>query len=818
MNILYKNTYSGNISYYNLNDINNTIYNNAYNNIQENISNIQYRNTNRYNNAYNNNNYYSNSYIISSDIINNISPNKEIIYDSQLNNFNDIINNNYIKSNIYSSYTNIDNNICFPNNSISDNNIYINKNNNYDNNNNENNINLNEINNNSKYTRSKTQNNLQTSSLLRLENEKIEINQAMINLVLSNTIEKYFVLKDFLKLKNERDIITYFYSKEKICFEWLNKNFLYETNQKNFFNNLFLKKIEYIYLNLEKFSNIRKKIKEKINKILEEIEINKNNNLENLYKKYFNLNYLPKFLSKEIETKFENLKFLEKYKKDCEQMKNLYELNQMINYYFRFIKGEYNIFNIANYNEDLFMILLYSNLKDIYKSQKIKKIFLDNYVNIAQFFCYGKIDKIKFNEMIDKNNFNENDTLNLHFYNLKKIQNFQIYLYIITLYFYLIMNIMKDTSDNYNAGSFLNIENIIVDINLNNPIMSRILRNIINNFIKYIPISQLDSNIYQYLINLLNIYIFNEDNKKSGEKNKIYQISDIFYIISKSSLPDIQPLKVQSILLRLTKVESSNLSIFKFLSKIKELFLEVENQESEISKISLSPLNLKRISNIITIFISGFGSEGENIYSWKNFINFESNFSNFYFFKWPSGNFAEMISIIPFSEQFVLEIPQKFINNKLKGKLVGKVLGLFLASNEDFKKCQINLVGFSLGCHVIKYCVKEISKIRGVRNMINNILFMGGATTISDKKNWKNILKNVVGGRIINCYSKHDFVLAKLFKLCVNHTAIGTKPLIIKDENNNCNIIENYDFSDLKLGHLDYRKNFGKILKRINFY
>ena len=71
---------------------------------------------------------------------------------------------------------------------------------------------------------------------------------------------------------------------------------------------------------------------------------------------------------------------------------------------------------------------------------------------------------------------------------------------------------------------------------------------------------------------------------------------------------------------------------------------------------------------------------------------------------------------------------------------------------------------------------------------------------------------------MIVSYSKHDFVLAKLFKLCVNHTAIGTKPLIIKDENNNYNIIENYDFSDLKLGHLDYRKNFGKILKRINFY
>ena len=41
---------------------------------------------------------------------------------------------------------------------------------------------------------------------------------------------------------------------------------------------------------------------------------------------------------------------------------------------------------------------------------------------------------------------------------------------------------------------------------------------------------------------------------------------------------------------------------------------------------------------------------------------------------------------------------------------------------------------------------------------------------------------------------------------------------LVTDENNKFNMVENYDFSDLELGHLDYRKNFGKILKRINFY
>jgi hypothetical protein len=314
-----------------------------------------------------------------------------------------------------------------------------------------------------------------------------------------------------------------------------------------------------------------------------------------------------------------------------------------------------------------------------------------------------------------------------------------------------------------------------------------------------------------------------EDNKHNNERNHTYNISEIQYIVNKSLLPDVKNENIASILTKINNIESSNIEPpkLKLLSKIKKLFIDDEEHEKEIDKINLSPLNLKIISNTITILISGFGSEPDNIYSWRHFIDYESKFSSFYFYKWPSGDFGEMISLfslIPFSNKFILELPQKFINYKLKAKLVGKILGLFLASNDEFKKFQINLVGFSLGCHVIKCCLKEMSKIKGVRNMINNVLFLAGATTIKDNQNWKKIVQTVVGGRVINVYSSHDLVLSKLFKFCVDNTAIGTKELIIKDENNLNNIIENYDVSDLKLGHLDYRKNFSKILKKINFY
>ena len=74
----------------------------------------------------------------------------------------------------------------------------------------------------------------------------------------------------------------------------------------------------------------------------------------------------------------------------------------------------------------------------------------------------------------------------------------------------------------------------------------------------------------------------------------------------------------------------------------------------------------------------------------------------------------------------------------------------------------------------------------------------------------------MVGGRVINCYSKKDDILSKLYCKCVGKDHIGRKELEIKDGKTGSNIIENYDFSDLELGHLDYRKHFHIILKRIN--
>lgn len=654
----------------------------------------------------------------------------------------------------------------------------------------------------------------------------IKIDNEMINLVLSNTVEKYFVLKDFLELRNEKDILNYFYLKEEKCLEWLDTKFPNNDKNKQFFINLITNSIQQIYDQVEEISKPRKSIRTKVNDLIEEVENTRRfNNLEELYENYFDIKKLPKFLIKEITKKVDNIQYLEKYNNMIEKQNNIFEINQILIYYNGFITGSMKPFNSGYNNEYLLMILLYSNLKDIYKSYKVRKIFIDNYSNILNCFNIISYNKNKYFSIINniRLNFDENEALNIYFYNYQKIQNIQINLYTLSSFFYLMMNRMRDTSNINNRGAFINFRNRIIEININNPFLNKIFMNVINSFMKYSPSEKLNSNSYHYLFLLLYKYIIMEDNNYNHERNHVYTISEIQYIVNKSLLPDVKSENIASMLTKINTIESPYIEPpkikLKLLSKIKQLFIDDEDEhEREIDKISLSPLNIKIISNTITILISGFGSETENIYSWRHFIDYETKFSSFYYYKWPSGEFGEMISIIPFSNKFILEFPQKFVNYKLKSKLVGKILGLFLASNDEFKKFQINLVGFSLGCNVIKFCLKEMSKIKGARNMINNVLFLAGATTIKDNQKWKSIMQTVIGGRIINVYSSHDLVLSKLFEFCVDNTAIGTRELIIKDEKDLNNIVENYDVSDLELGHLDYRKNFGKILKKINFY
>ena len=77
---------------------------------------------------------------------------------------------------------------------------------------------------------------------------------------------------------------------------------------------------------------------------------------------------------------------------------------------------------------------------------------------------------------------------------------------------------------------------------------------------------------------------------------------------------------------------------------------------------------------------------------------------------------------------------QKYLYNVKKAKYAVKILAWF----EEFNNFIINISGFSLWGQVIKYCIKELDKIRSIKGhtiKINNALFLAAAADMrKDKK------------------------------------------------------------------------------------
>ena len=145
-------------------------------------------------------------------------------------------------------------------------------------------------------------------------------------------------------------------------------------------------------------------------------------------------------------------------------------------------------------------------------------------------------------------------------------------------------------------------------------------------------------------------------------------------------------------------------------------------------------------------------------------------------------------------------------NNKKISKIFGKFLAYILISRAIFKFHTISLIGFSLGCNVIKFCLKELKKLelKGIKckNILNNIIFIGGATNFQENEKHKEIF-NLVNGKIINFYSNFDSNLKDLF----NENCVGLRKMKIDINNNNEYFPEiiNVDLSEIKVDQNSYK-------------
>ena len=149
-------------------------------------------------------------------------------------------------------------------------------------------------------------------------------------------------------------------------------------------------------------------------------------------------------------------------------------------------------------------------------------------------------------------------------------------------------------------------------------------------------------------------------------------------------------------------------------------------------------------------------------------------------------------------------------------KLYGKFLAYVLASRSIFRFQSVSLIGHNLGCNIIKHCLSylfEISKdLPDVFDIIQNVFLLSGTVSFHENPKWRKIF-DLVGGKVINCYSEND-ELVKMTENYVNKSnLIGTKPL--QFYGGICNKVKNYDLSLIIKNHRDYKENLDKIFDKI---
>ena len=471
-----------------------------------------------------------------------------------------------------------------------------------------------------------------------------------------------------------------------------------------------------------------------------------------------NLGTLIKFPIEDFNIKMrtKNLKEIFQEIRD-KKLDVLYEINHKKELIYLFLAVNNKLFH-KKYFGEIFFTFLQEN------ESIIKGYFGEDII-------YDELYKHFFDMNLEKEEKQKNESFEI----IKKdINNKTDKLYnIIASFYYLIMYKFKDSKQ---FREYSNIGNAY-------------LNTILQNFVKFLDkkFNYEDINLFELLQELYPIDINNLVNQNFYDnENKTYSFMDI----DKLLLGDKKVEEYYEFIKNQYKKEyddNTGKFLWKFLnSKLGEVILT--DFEENIKLIAFNPFVC---SNSITILI-------DQINEWQDFINYFNFETMFYYFNWHK---------IPLKNKNIEELKKEMVDAKNRGKICGKILAYILLSSKFFKDFQINLVGFSLGNIVVKYCIKELFKLNRFdkNNFVNlkNVIFIGAATHIKNKNKWKEYIEEVIINRFINCYSKVDNILNNLYRECSNEKAIGNENLEIND-NKGSNLVSNYNFTQNNFEQFSY--------------
>ncbi|TGJ86784.1 hypothetical protein E0Z10_g1945 [Xylaria hypoxylon] len=144
----------------------------------------------------------------------------------------------------------------------------------------------------------------------------------------------------------------------------------------------------------------------------------------------------------------------------------------------------------------------------------------------------------------------------------------------------------------------------------------------------------------------------------------------------------------------------------------------------------------------------------------------------------------------------------------VRAEKTGLVLAEILTNKVQGERA-VSLVGYGLGARVIYACLTSLSEKRAFGIVENVVMF--GAPCPSEIRVWA-AMKSIVTGRLINVYSKNDYLLGFLYRSCAWHFGIaGLQPI------EGVPRVENVDLSDSISNHLHYQYHIGNILLRLRW-
>ncbi|GAW82792.1 hypothetical protein, conserved [Plasmodium gonderi] len=143
-----------------------------------------------------------------------------------------------------------------------------------------------------------------------------------------------------------------------------------------------------------------------------------------------------------------------------------------------------------------------------------------------------------------------------------------------------------------------------------------------------------------------------------------------------------------------------------------------------------------------------------------------------------------------------------------RAQQAGRILADALSDRNTVGQRPVILVGYSVGARVIFYCLKYLHA-KKLYNIVSNAIFIGLPATTSTRV-WEKI-RMVVTNRVINVYSKNDWLLGFLYRYM--EWKLSVAGLIAVNVPN----VENYDASGIILSHLDYKRKLKDIFNLINF-